>query len=82
MDPSDSALIFDDLMRGQRRTPTLCPGYKKHWKVWPEWHTSPLWTSRVDFGRSIWPLESQQYTAFTVGNLGFYEVHQDAFWAV
>ena len=40
MDPSSSALIFDDLMHGQRRTPTLYPEYKRCWKVWPEQHIS------------------------------------------
>ena len=46
---------FDDLMRGQRRIPILSPEYKKCWKVWLGLHTSPLWTSKVDFGRSVWP---------------------------
>ena len=55
MDPSGSVLIFDDLMHRRRRTRTLCPEYKKRWKVWPERHTSPLWTSKVDFGKSVWP---------------------------
>ena len=73
MDPFDSALILDVSMYGQRKIPTLSPGYKRHWRAWPELHTSPPWISRVDFGRSAWPSESQQYTAFTVGNLGFYE---------
>ena len=73
MDPFNSALIFDDLMRGQRRTPTLCPEYKKRWKVWLERHTSSLWTSKVDFGMVRMATESQQYTTFTVGNPGFYE---------
>ena len=68
----NSALISEDSMCRQRRILTLSPGYKKCWRVWPELHTSPLWTSKVDFGRSVWP-QSQQYTAFTVSNLGFYE---------
>ena len=42
--------------------------------------------STMDFKSGFWQVrmapESQQYTAFMVGNLGFYEVHQDAFWAV
>ena len=73
MVPSGSALIFDDLMHGQRRTPTLCPEYKKHWRVWPE----SAHFSTMDFKSGFWQVhmapESQQYTAFTVGNLGFYE---------
>ena len=31
------------------------PGYKKHWRAWPELHTSPPWIPRVDFGQSTWP---------------------------
>ena len=54
MDPYNSALFSDDSMRGPRRIPTLFPGYKRHWKAWPELHTSPPWTPRVDFGRSTW----------------------------
>ena len=73
MGPSDSALISDDSTCRPRRIPTLSPGYKRCWRAWLELHTSPLWTSRVDFGRSAWPQELQQYTAFMVSNLGFYE---------
>ena len=69
----DFVLISGDSMHGPKRIPILSPGYKRHWRVWLELHTSPLWTSRVDFGKSAWSPESQQYTAFTVGNLGFYE---------
>ena len=59
--------------REQRRTPTPCPEYKRHWRVWQERHIS----STMDFKSRFWQVrmapESQQYTAFTVGNLGFYE---------
>ena len=55
MDLSDSVLISDDLMHGQRRIPILSLGYKKHWRAWPGQHTSPLWISKVDFGRFVWP---------------------------
>ena len=50
----NSALTSDDSTHGQRRIPTLSPGYKKCWRVWPELRISPLWTSKVDFGRSVW----------------------------
>ena len=60
-------------MHGQRKIHIPCPGYKKHWRAWQELHTSPWWISRVDSGRSWHAPESQQYTTFTVGNLGFYE---------
>ena len=72
MGPSDSVLIFDDLMHGQRRIPILSPGYKKHWRAWPGQHTSPLWTSKVDFGRSVWHWSCSNIP-HSVGNLGFYE---------
>ena len=47
--------------------------YKKHWRVWPEQHI----LSTMDFKSGFWQVcmapESQQYTAFTVHNRGFYE---------
>ena len=65
----DFALISDDSMCRPRRIPILSPGYKRCWRAWLELHTSPLWTLRVDFGRSTWP----QSHSSMVGNLGFYE---------
>ena len=53
--PFGSALTFNDLMHGQRRTPIHCPEYKKHWRVWLERHIFPLWTSKVDSDKSVWP---------------------------
>ena len=50
---SDFALISEDSMCGLRIL-TLSPGYKRCWRAWLELHTSPPWTSRVDFGRSAW----------------------------
>ena len=73
MDPSDFALTFNDLMHAQRRIPILSLGYKKHWGAW----LGPAHFSTMDFKSGFWQVrmapESQQYTAFTVGNLGFYE---------
>ena len=53
----DGSLRFctDVSMHRQRKICTLSPGYKSHWRAWPELHTSPPWISRVDFGRSAWP---------------------------
>ena len=60
-------------MHVPRRNPIHCHGYRKHWRAWQAWHISLQWISRVGSGRSKWCQQSQQYTTFTVGNLGFYE---------
>ena len=68
-----SARISADSMHVQRRIPTLCLGSRRHWKVWWVLHFSPL----MDFKSGFWQVKmapgSQQYTTFTMGNLGFYE---------
>ena len=73
MDPFNSALTLDTSMHGQRKICIPCPGYKKCWRAWPELHTSPWWISISGFWQVCMAPESQQYTAFMVGNLGFYE---------
>ena len=56
-------------MRERRRTHIPCHGFRGPWKAWWVWHISHQWISSRAFGRSRWPPGSQQYTAFTVGNL-------------
>ena len=48
-------------------THILCYASRRHWKVWWVPCISPQWISKADSGRS------QQYSAFTMGNLGFYK---------
>ena len=69
----DFALISGDSMHRPRRIPILSPGYKRHW----ESMARAAHFSTMDFKSGFWQvcmtLESQQYTTFMVGNLGFYE---------
>ena len=72
MDPFDSALILDIPTCGQRRISTLSPGYEALESMAGAAHFSTM-----DFKSGFWQVhmapESQQYTTFMVGNLGFYE---------
>ena len=53
-----------------KRTPIHCHGYRKHWRGTANFST-------MDFKSGFWHVkmvpESQQYTTFTIGNLGFYK---------
>ena len=66
-----SVLILDASTHGQRRIPTLCPASRRCWKAWLGQHISHQWKS--GFWQIKMAPELQQYTAFMVGNLGFYE---------
>ena len=70
---SNSVLILDDSMRGPRRIPTLSPRIQEAL----ESMAGDAHFSTMDFKSGFWQVcmapESQKYTAFTVGNLGFYE---------
>ena len=57
MAPFTSVSILDISTYRQRRIRTICPTSKRHWKAWQGQHGP----------------ESQQYTAFMVGNLRLYE---------
>ena len=74
MDPFDSALIFDvsTCMDKERFVPSPqdTRGTGEHGRSCTLLHHGfQEWI----LARSAWPQELQQYTAFTVGNLGFYE---------
>ena len=49
-----SVLILDASTHGQRRIPTLCPTYRRHWKAWWGQHTSHQWISSQASGKSRW----------------------------
>ena len=49
-----SGLILDASTHGQRRIPTLCPTYRRHWKAWWGQHTSHQWISSQASGKSRW----------------------------
>ena len=69
----DSALTSDDSIHRQRRIPTLSPRIQEAL----ESMAGAAHFSTMDFKSGFWKVrmapELQQYTVFTVSNLGFYE---------
>ena len=73
MDPFDSALILDVSTCGQRKILYSLPRIQEAL----ESMAGAVYFSTMDFKSGFWQVcmapELQQYTAFMVGNLGFYE---------
>ena len=66
-------------MREPRKTVTPSPTSEKCWKVW----RGPVYSLALTFKLGFWQVEmdeaSKQYTAFTVGSLGFFECERMPF---
>ena len=69
--PCVSAWTSDASMHVLRKIRTPSHKFRRPWRAWWGWHIPHRWISSQAFGRSRWPQD--QCTAFTVGNLGFYE---------
>ena len=72
MAASDSVLIWDTWTLVPSKIPTVCQGSKNPWTVWMVHASSCHLIWKVGIGRLKW-MRKVDYTAFTVGPLGFYE---------
>ena len=60
-------------MLTQKRTPTPCPEYRRHWRVWEVLDIFPSLDLKSGFSQIKMEEASKQYTTFTVGNLGLFK---------
>ena len=51
-----TSVLISDASTWGRRICTLCPAFRRHWKVWWGWHISCQWISSQASGKSRWPL--------------------------
>ena len=72
-------LTFTAWMLIWKRIPTLFLEYKRCWRAWWALATFPAWISKSRFWQIKMEEALKQYTALTVGILGFFECDRMSF---